>query len=278
MDQKDGSSDETSLDKLKIDPQKNKPKEWKTYILEFIMIFLAVCLGFIAEELRENRNETRLEKEFAVVLYNELLSDSVQASEVLSLRKKREDDIDYIVAFFKDSSLTKLPREFYPKLTTSLYLSDTYKFEPKDAIINELRNSGASQYFKNITFQKLLGDMNADVSSIRSRSEQDYQYYSNPIKPFLVKHYDFSWLDKLQVENPNKRVLEVLNDYATGSRTISGEILNLNSLDRIGAVNMILFHKSLLRVANTRQLKGYINTNHKLLEHLRRHYALGDKE
>ncbi|MBY0434859.1 MAG: hypothetical protein K2U26_12190 [Cyclobacteriaceae bacterium] len=254
MDQNDRTSDESSFDKLKIDPERKKPKEWKTYILEFIMIFLAVSLGFIAEELRQNRNETRLENEFAVVLFNELLSDSVQASEILNLRIRRESDIDYIVAFFKDSSLIKLPREFYPKLTTSLFLSDSYKFEPKEGILNELRNSGASQYFKNITFQKLLGDMNADVSSIRARSEQDYQYYSNPIKPFLVKHYDFSWLNKLQVENPDKRVLEVITDYAKGSRTISGEILNLNSLDRIEAVNMILFYKSLLRVANTRQL------------------------
>lgn len=278
MNQNAKSSDEPNPEGLTIASEKNRSREWKTYVLEFIMIFLAVSLGFIAEELRQNRNETRLENELAVVLFNELLSDSVQASWILSLRIKREADIDYIVSFLRDSSLSKLPREFYPKLTTSLYLSDSYKFEPKDGILNELRNSGASQYFKNITFQKLLGDMNYDVSNIRSRSEQDYQFYSSPIKPFLTRHFDFSWLDKLQVQNPNKRVLEVVTDYAAGSQTISAEILNLSSFNRIEAVNMILFYKSLLRVANTRQLKNYINTNHKLLEHLRRNYALGEKE
>lgn len=94
----------------------------------------------------------------------------------------------------------------------------------------------------------------------------------------MLKHYDFHWLDKLQEENPNKRVLEVIHDYAIGSQTISGEILNLKSFDRIEAVNMILFHKSLLRVSNTRQLKSYIDTNHKLLQHLRENYTINYKE
>ena len=32
----------------------HKPKKWKEYFLEFLMIFLAVTLGFFAESLREN--------------------------------------------------------------------------------------------------------------------------------------------------------------------------------------------------------------------------------
>ncbi len=32
----------------------HKPKKWKEYFLEFVMIFLAVTLGFIAENLREH--------------------------------------------------------------------------------------------------------------------------------------------------------------------------------------------------------------------------------
>ncbi len=136
---------EPSLNKPTVNLEKHKSKEWKTYVLEFIMIFLAVSLGFVAEELRENRNESRLEREFAEVLYNERLSDSVQVSEILNLRRKREDDLTYLAAFFKDSLLTNLPREFYPKFTTSLYLSNSFTFEPKEGILTQLRNSGSSQ-------------------------------------------------------------------------------------------------------------------------------------
>jgi hypothetical protein len=47
------------LGKPNSKPGEHKSKEWKACILEFIVIFLAVSLGFIAEELRENRNESR---------------------------------------------------------------------------------------------------------------------------------------------------------------------------------------------------------------------------
>src|SRR6476659_2694983 len=42
----------------------HKPKKWKEYFLEFLMIFLAVTLGFIAENIREHRVEKDRELEF----------------------------------------------------------------------------------------------------------------------------------------------------------------------------------------------------------------------
>ena len=41
----------------------HKPKPWKEYFLEFLMIFLAVSMGFLAESLREHIVEKKREKE-----------------------------------------------------------------------------------------------------------------------------------------------------------------------------------------------------------------------
>lgn len=38
----------------------HKPKKQKEYLLEFLMIFLAVTMGFIAENIREHFIETRI--------------------------------------------------------------------------------------------------------------------------------------------------------------------------------------------------------------------------
>lgn len=243
-----------------------------------MMIFLAVSLGFIAEEIRENRNEIRLENEFAKVLYYELLSDSIRATAILTLRLAREKDLDYLAAFFKDSALTNLPKEFYPKFTKSLYVANSYAFEPKEGILSQLRNSGSSQYFKSIALQKLLGDINVDVNNVRYRNEQDYQYFSNPVKAFLLKHYDFTWLNQLASKNPNLRLLELINAYNTNNQYIEAKILNINSFDRVEAVNMIFFYKTMLRSANTLQINNYILTNHEILEHLRKTYSINKEE
>ncbi|HEX4850899.1 MAG TPA: hypothetical protein VFV08_08845, partial [Puia sp.] len=42
----------------------HQPKKWKEYLLEFVMIFLAVTLGFLAENLREHITERAKEKKY----------------------------------------------------------------------------------------------------------------------------------------------------------------------------------------------------------------------
>jgi hypothetical protein len=278
MEQSKNTEEELPTESSTSNMKGREPRKWKSYLLEFLMIFLAISLGFFADELRESKNESVIEREMAEVLYHELVSDSIQASGILKLRLKREDDLDYLIAFFRDSSLANTPKRFYPTFTKGLYMFNSFTFEPKDGILNQLRNSGSSQYFENITFQKLLSDLNVDVNSLRSRAEQDYQFFSDPIKPFLLKHYDFKWLDNLLAQDPQKSLFSVINDYEAAGKTIPARILNGSSLDRTEAVNLILFYKSLLRVSNTRQLKNYIDTNGNLLQFLRSNYSIEAKE
>ena len=50
-------------------------KKWTEYLLEFFMLFLAVFLGFVAENIREYRVETDREKEFMKSLLIDLHKD-----------------------------------------------------------------------------------------------------------------------------------------------------------------------------------------------------------
>src|SRR6266581_4914367 len=47
-------------------------KKWGEYLLEFIMLFLAVFLGFIAENFREHSVEGRKEKEYISSMVEDL--------------------------------------------------------------------------------------------------------------------------------------------------------------------------------------------------------------
>src|ERR1700730_16037339 len=50
----------------------HKLKKWKEYFLEFLMIFLAVTLGFFAENIRENYVEHKRAREYASLLTEHL--------------------------------------------------------------------------------------------------------------------------------------------------------------------------------------------------------------
>lgn len=46
---------------MEVHHHSHKPKNWKEYITEFIMLFAAVTLGFFAENLREIQIEKHRE-------------------------------------------------------------------------------------------------------------------------------------------------------------------------------------------------------------------------
>ncbi|MES1220142.1 MAG: hypothetical protein ABUT20_31860, partial [Bacteroidota bacterium] len=230
--------------------------------------------GFLAEYQLEHVIEHQREKEFARALYVEMKDDSTAAIEKLNRRLEKENDMDYLSNYFKDSSLTELSKKVYPAYTISLYLINSYSFEPKDGILSQLRNSGSLRYFKSISLQKLLGDISVNINNIRIRNEQEYQYFANPIKQFMLKYYDWSWLDELRKRDTAANVLDVINNYRQSNHYIDRKILNIASFDRSEAANMILFYKQMLVSTRSLQLHSYIVTNHKILEVLRENYSL----
>src|SRR5450631_2771420 len=68
----------------------HKSKPWKEYLLEFLMIFLAVTLGFFAETIREHISENAKAGELAESLYKEAYSDSVDIQNRLMIRRRKE--------------------------------------------------------------------------------------------------------------------------------------------------------------------------------------------
>src|SRR5688572_29176422 len=89
-------------------------KKWTHYFWEFLMLFLAVFCGFLAEYKLEHTIEHQREKEYARALYDELFADSIVFSNKIKGRLGKEKDCDYLVNYIRDSSLTNLPRDFYP--------------------------------------------------------------------------------------------------------------------------------------------------------------------
>ncbi len=252
----------------------HKKKKFNEYFLEFIMIFLAVTLGFFAENLREKIADSHREKEFAQQLYAELKDDSIVAANILVKRFDKEKDMDFLRSYFKDSSLIDLPKKFYPAFTTSLYLINSYAFEPKDGILSQLRNSGSIHYFRSVALQKLIGDLSVSINNMRYRNEQEYQFFASPIKAFMLQHFDFNWLDQIRNADKDPTMINVVKHYFQSNAFIKANILNVSSLDRNETCNMIVFYKQMLISTQSLHFTNYINTNKKILQVLRENYSL----
>ena len=175
----------------------HKHKPWKEYLLEGLMIFLAVMMGFFAETIRENISESSKAKELAKSLYQEIYADSVNMQYRLKLRAEKERQVNYFRKYVKDSSLVQLSPKFYPAFFWTFAVSSVIQFTPNDGILNQLRNSGSLRYFKSIELQNSISQMNVVILNLRNRNSQEDAFVEGFLRPFMQKYYDFDWEDEL---------------------------------------------------------------------------------
>ena len=140
--------------------------------------------------------------------------------------------------------------------------------------MSQLRSSGSERYFKSVAAQKLLGDLSVSINNMRYRNEQEYQFFASPLKAFLLKYYDFGWLNKVREKEAPNSLVNQLNTYRQSRGEIKGNILNAASLDRVEAANMMIFYKQMMHSTRTLQLNNYSVANHEILDFLRKTYTL----
>ena len=65
-------------------------KKWVHYFWEFLMLFLAVFCGFLAENIREHRIEQHRAKQFALSLLNDLKEDTAALNMAIGYGNKKD--------------------------------------------------------------------------------------------------------------------------------------------------------------------------------------------
>jgi len=119
----------------------HKEKKFKEFFLEFVMIFLAVTLGFIAENIRESISNHEQEKHYVQSFINNMTEDTATMHIILRENNKKEDSLKKMIAlvpadFSKAENRVKLYN--YCSANVGYYAL----FKSNDATMNQLRNSG----------------------------------------------------------------------------------------------------------------------------------------
>ncbi len=116
-------------------------KNFKEYVLEFIMIFLAVTLGFFAESIRENLTDHSKEKEYVQSMIADLKNDTSMLRDVIDINMRRVSGIDTFSALLNKSPLTADDeKQLY--ILNSRYASNVASMDWNDGTIRQLLTSG----------------------------------------------------------------------------------------------------------------------------------------
>ena len=139
-------------------------KKWSSYLLEFLMLFLAVYLGFIAENLREHKVEKARAKEFSKSLVQDLENDIVDINWQIKLTHNYLSVADSLL------EISKRRLEGRNAAAFSFYTRFVYWTGPVNwhrATFEQIKNSGSLRYFRNTILSKLM-KYDAAINDIQS--------------------------------------------------------------------------------------------------------------
>jgi hypothetical protein len=248
-------------------------KSWKTYFWEFLMLFLAVFCGFLAEYQLEHKIERDRARELSKSFYLELLNDSITASLKVQNRIKQENALSYMIAYFQDSSLTQVPKDFAINFEYGISFRTPYQFEPRTVMLDQLKNSGSLRYFKNEDLQRLIGDVTVAIRNIYDRQELESNFRLQYINPIVINHYDYRFDSMMKKDG--KTIFEGIQEYENNSDTTVFRLRSVETLDKNSIVSALQFYTGNV-VSSTRQVhfQRYIEINAELLSRLRKEYRI----
>ena len=153
-------------------------KKWTHYFWEFLMLFLAVFAGFLAENKREHYVEHQREKQYMSSLVQDLKEDTTYLKKVITTHDLSLKMIDTLIALLKSKNRNHSVKEIY-------YLARIIPFRDQaillhDKTFEQMKSSGSLRLIQSSFALKNISDYYEDykwisagpsIMEIRNRQE-----------------------------------------------------------------------------------------------------------
>ena len=179
-------------------------KKWGEYFLEFLMLFLAVFAGFLAENQREHIVEHEREKKFARRLLSDLRQDSIFFETRIKVLEERQSAHKRFLKTMADQVLatdSAVMRGFVALLTgtSNDFTTATY---------NQMKTSGSLRYIDN---DSLTTSLQQYYDVLLARASRDAEgadkFFADYIISYMTKHFRFQDLRPSDDSLPHTKLL-----------------------------------------------------------------------
>lgn len=195
-------------------PQIEK-KGFKEYFLEFLMIFLAVTLGFFAESLRESISDRHREKEFMFSMIQDLKSDTIVMNETI--------EVYTLICKNTDSMFMCLKSGEPDPATISRLVSHSFwrysGFAYNNRTIEELKNAGNFRLITSKAVADSILKYDGLMNSYVLNQYNDLKYTMLSFKDAEAKVVPYHEFD-ISFFNSKKTLFDSLDFSATNHHTL----------------------------------------------------------
>ena len=220
---------------MEVHHPKVENKNFKQYFLEFIMIFLAVTLGFFAESVRENISNNEHAKLLTEQLVKDLKTDTTRLASTIAFESSQRKTIDTLFALLQQPVATANTKAIQQLIVNSYAIKI---FNPSTGAISaiekelNIKQFSASELPTLIAQYSNLANVNKESENLVSRlAEQN-------IEAFIFAHFipvnaynvfvKESPVTELKMRNLTQ---EDMTQFSVQMATMSGIILSLIKLE-----------------------------------------------
>lgn len=160
----------------------------KHRLVEFVMLFAAVTLGFFAENQREHYLETQREKDFIQDIRRDVEFELKEMNRLMNTQSRRAKEYKRLAELDEANWRSNIPYLYYADVLFSLKLN----WSPTQETYKSMLATGALRYFRDQKFVAMLKEYEMLLDRFTARRER-FLY-------FMYNHYDPIWIDHFRLE------------------------------------------------------------------------------
>ena len=193
-------------------------KKWTHYFWEFLMLFLAVTLGFLVENQREHLIEHQREKQFMASLVEDLKEDIAILNSQIKNSKEDISQMDTLMYYLSNKvSDDQNNRIYYLGRLASRHSIFNYN----NRTIDQMRNSGGFRLVRKPNVSKMIMGYYRQIRLMEMLEEieknEEHEYRKVAVKVFDPMIFDSMITDKDSVIAPQgKNVLRTSSAESLG--------------------------------------------------------------
>lgn len=244
-------------------------KSWKSYFWEFLMLFLAITLGFLVENQREHYIERIRAKEFSRTLVRDLQHDTA------AIHSQKKSAEIYIAMTDSLLALSKTRLEGRNASRFSFYTRFMYWTVPiiwNRATFEQIKNSGSLRYFKNYyllekmtKYEALVNDIGSEAANHTIRGNSLLEQINVVIEPTI--HHELSKYFIYSLDTMSTKTLE--NLFAINIESLENKRNEIKEL-----LNMIIVQQRNLRRSIDTEWKRAEELAIELINDLKKEYYI----
>jgi hypothetical protein len=165
-------------------------KPWKEYLLEGLMIFVAVTLGYGAENVREHYVETKKALISAKNLYVDVINDSIGFANTRRNRNKQDSCFEIINAYYNNNTLDK---EIPAVYAAHAHITRRMLYQMNSLALDEVKSSGTLKFLESDELKAGIQKYASLAAGLKLREQREFGYIDRMLDPISTKNFEFNF-------------------------------------------------------------------------------------